>query len=1526
MKRFLLFFLLLPLWCFGQAPVANFTADITSGCAPLIVQFNNTSTNAAGATYSWNFGNGATSVLQNPSTTYLQPGPFTVSLTVTTAAGSNTKTATGFIDVKPAPTVSWTVSDSDGCPPHQAVFTNTSALNAPGSGTYQWSFGNGATATTTTTTQVFPNAGNYVASLRVTNSFGCISTLSKPGQIVVFEKPTAAFSATPTTFCKTTGNMVQFSGNGSGGQAPYTYNWTFGDGGTGSGASVSHTYNGAGPFTVRLIVTDAKGCSDTLTRPNFITTVAPQAAFTTNTPTGCVGMPLVFTDASTPASASVFWNFGSAATPATSTFPIVNPVFNTAGTYSVTMVSTINGCSDTVRRNITIAPAPAASFTNTPSIPCVPPATVSYTATAPAGSTYQWRFGNGGTASGANTTHTFTQYGIYTDTLIVTGSNGCRSTVIRPENVGIYNKQSNLQAAPFKGCVPLTVQFKDSLTTTTSLSQFPVVDPYPSPVVSWLWDFRDGTTSTQAAPTHTFVDTGRFMVRVTMTTANGCVVKDSFLVEAGRPPNAAFTYAPTTACVKQSISFANTSTGAQTYEWSFGDGGNTGVKNPLYAYQTPGTFFVILSAFHYGCLDTARSGPITIKPPSANFTPIYNCDTPLLARFLNLSVGAETYSWTFGDGTTDTASNVSHTYAAPGIYYVRLLVSNTTSGCIDTLTQAVNLTGGNVTITANDTAVCKGDTVTFSGNYVGGNSVQSWTWFNSTQTGWAQDSSQSAVMRRSYSTPGRQGVKLVVTDTRGCKDSLEKMAYILVAQPVARIAVSDSAGCAPLSVTFTDSSTDVSGAFVTSRSWTFGNGQTAQTSSPTAGTIYATKGTYDVTLVVTDNVGCKDTLHKPAFIRATKPTADFDVADTLVCPGMPVQFVNRSATTRTLSALWHFGDGDSSTAISPAHTYPASGIYTVRLVVTDSLGCSDTLTRTNYITATTPLASFTASDTQTVCQPPFAVIFTNTSQRASVFNWDYGNGTTSTLRNGGTSYLSSGIYTVSLIASDGRGCKDTARQTIRVLGYAGALSYQPLMGCAPLPVTLTTNLRNIPSVIWDFGDGVTLPDTASSVVHVYQTPGAYVPKLIVSNDAGCSASSSGADTLKVDVVNAGFTTGPACSNQMVTFADASQSLFSAVTTWQWTFPNGGTSASAGPIRTLGISGNYPVQLIATNANGCKDTVTQDVLVRNLPSISAGLDTAVCPGSSVALGASGGVQYSWSPATGLDNPTIANPAASPQSPTMYIVSGTDANGCTASDTVWVRLKTRTTGRAIPDTSVCVGTAINLWAGGGTRYEWIPPIGLDDSSSPTPLARPDTTTRYLVVIQDGRCIPDSHYVSVTVFQAPRLDVGPDVGIVSGASVVLDAKISGATDVKWSPAEGLSCTTCLTPRAAPVRTTTYTVKAVSAEGCELQDEIVVFVDCKDGQLFVPNSFTPNGDGENDVFVVHGTGIVQIRSLRIYNRWGNMVFYKQAFAPNDKAAGWDGTQGGEPLPPDAFVYVMEVECNTGQTLTYKGDVTLIR
>ena len=409
-------------------------------------------------------------------------------------------------------------------------------------------------------------------------------------------------------------------------------------------------------------------------------------------------------------------------------------------------------------------------------------------------------------------------------------------------------------------------------------------------------------------------------------------------------------------------------------------------------------------------------------------------------------------------------------------------------------------------------------------------------------------------------------------------------------------------------------------------------------------------------------------------------------------------------------------------------------------------------------------------------------------------------------------------------------------------------------------------------------------------------------------------------------MTAGFQTGPACHDKPVVFTDTSKSLFSTLSGQRWIFPPNNSVGNSNPTYTLGPAGTYTVQLIATNGNGCADTVLQEVMVRPLPQIRAGEDTAVCPGNAVLLGATGGLHYSWSPVATLQNAQTATPTAAPMVPTYYTVVGTDSSGCQNTDTVWVNIKEKTNGAAWGDTTVCAGATVSLQARGGDSYQWSPPAGLSDANSANPTTRPTTDIRYQVVIRDGTCPPDSHYVDLTVNPNPVVKAGPDVQIISGMTASLLAQSALAHTFSWSPANGLSCPACATTQATPGYTTTYVVTATSEHGCMGYDSTTVWVACDNSQFFVPNSFTPNDDGENDIFYVHANGLKQIRLFRIYNRWGNIVFERHNILPNDKTAGWDGTHGGEKLPADAFVYTVEAECSTGQLFHYKGDVTLIR
>jgi gliding motility-associated-like protein len=176
-------------------------------------------------------------------------------------------------------------------------------------------------------------------------------------------------------------------------------------------------------------------------------------------------------------------------------------------------------------------------------------------------------------------------------------------------------------------------------------------------------------------------------------------------------------------------------------------------------------------------------------------------------------------------------------------------------------------------------------------------------------------------------------------------------------------------------------------------------------------------------------------------------------------------------------------------------------------------------------------------------------------------------------------------------------------------------------------------------------------------------------------------------------------------------------------------------------------------------------------------------------------------------------------------------------------------------------------------------------------------------------------------------PLVNAGLDKTINVGNSVELDAVVSNdVTTINWSPTGDIFRNTREGITVKPTQNTAYTVEVKNAGGCVARDRVNVFVICNGNNVFVPNLFSPNDDGANDIFYPRGTGIFRIKSMRIFNRWGEAVFEKSSFNSNDAAAGWDGKYKGTKLNADVYVYILELICDNNSILSFKGNVTLVR
>lgn len=1578
----LLKYILISLCCMLTVPdlyaqVADFDIEgPAAGCAPFETSFKDKSSGAITSWY-WDFGDSKSATIPNPFKTYLDPGVYTVKLTVKTATGaSSSKSRT--VTVYASPKVIFSSTPLSACPCTEINFTNGSLPMAPGSFTSKWSFGDGNIGTGKDARHIYCEPGSYNVALQVTNSFGCTSARIDTGKVIITEKPVVGFSASKTELCLDPDSSL-FTPRVSKGKAPYTYDWDFGDGGTSKEETPTHVYH-RGVFTVRLIVTDANGCKDTLIRKDLIRSVKPSPAF--KLPASiCPGdRVLTFDNESVPDALSTTWLWSDGER-ASGKIAVRN--FWEGGNYTVRMISSFaGGCVDTVTKVYTVYPKPRAVFSYAPVYPCPAPVNVTFTNKSRGADSFTWIFGDGTTSRLKNPVHTYTWDSVYTVFLIARSSFGCLDTFrVRdttkpypqgypkpyydssnsPVIVRIFSEYMSVKVDTPGGCLGTPAKFSAALFTNTYVPlagdtariakcrilpgytsppyrfcfDMPSPDPYPDefydpmpvlggacpypyPIRRWYWDFGDGTSSTLATPTHMYTAEGSYLVKVTVYT-DSCSFTDTIRVERGHMPHAEFSMNPTAICTDNFVTFTNLSTGGLKYYWDFGDsyGSTDSGKYQVHLYKDViGDRYVVLSAERYGCVDTVQH-LLVIYPPGSSFSFRYSCDTPLKVSFKDSSYRATAVLWDFGDGSPrSTLRNPVHTYTSPGTYKVSLMTVNDTFGCRDTLIQTVTVFNPELSFKALDTAVCLKDTVRFVADMKLYHKTLAWY----TGTNWQPDS--GGRLHFVYLDTGTYTVTLVSEDIHKCLDTFTRKQYILVAKPQIKAVATPQVGCSPISVVFRDLSTDTKGAFISSRKWLFGDASSRTVTADTVHHAYPT-GKYTVTLIATDNVGCSDSLY--IEVESRRPKVGFrSSVDTISCRGQVVKFTNTSEGVG-LKYEWYFGDGGTSAAKDPEYVYKTLGSFTVKLVVTDGTGCKDSLIKEGYIRTTSPRASFEMSDSMALC-PPLFVSFTNTSTDAVGRYWNFGNGSTSSVDHPVSPYLDSGIYMVMLVATDKYGCTDTARRRVRMLGYAGSLKYTPLSGCVPLTVDFESELIKADVLIWDFADGITESAVGKPVTrHIYTEPGLYVPQLILGDGKGCASSSRGKDTIRVDGIYPRIVTSPACIGETIYITDSSTSPFSDYAGSEWLLDDGSTSNDRTITRSYTKAGNYSLRLITTNTNGCVDTFYQDLTVHGLPAITAA-DTVICLGDTAVLAASGGVSYNWQPNATLSCTDCPSPRANPETPDTYYVTGTDEYGCRNTDTVHVGIKTKTRLVLPADTEVCARTPVKLIVAGAHRYSWTPALYLDDANKAAPTATLDTSVTFTVIGREGSCIPDTGKIRVTVYPLPVVNAGEDQRVLAGTMVSLGGSGERVKNYLWSPGDSLDCATCPVASYVARKTAVFMLTGYSDFGCVDSDSVTIVVFCDQGQLYIPNTFTPNGDGQNDMFYPQGKGIGRINVFRIYNRWGQLLFERRQMEVNAREQGWDGSFKGEALGPDVYVYTLEADCDNGEQIFWKGDVTIVK
>ncbi|HTD94109.1 MAG TPA: PKD domain-containing protein, partial [Chitinophagaceae bacterium] len=1306
-------------------------------------------------------------------------------------------------------------------------------------------------------------------SLTAVNSFGCSNSISKENSVTVLRPVIADFVASQVNHCSAPAN-VTFT-NRSGGPGTLSYTWDFGDGGSSSDPSPAHQYTARGVYTVKMTVNSSEGCSNQLTRTSYINVAGFNSDFQVPAQL-CSDANLSFNNISTPQPDQSSWLIDGVGGYTTYYgYPLLH-FFGVPGMHTIELLNRFGACEQRVSKQFEIKKRPALNgFLIDITGLCGAPVQVNFKDTSSSVATRQWNFNyyNNNSTIDATTPSASFIYptdNIYYTQLTVTNADGCSESILKP--VAISRPLIGIFPEPGsrdEGCVPVTTKF--SIRTTEALASF-------------KWNFGDGQTSTDAVPSHTYTVAGMYNVSLTYTTINGCTGTVNYFntIRVRQPPVADFSVVAT-ACGNTPVQFINQSSGfAYNYIWNFGEG-PVNESNAIHQYQSEGEFNVMLIANNGMCNDTiVKSAIIKISPPFAQILRVVNtcAGDRGLVSFIDGSRQANSWRWDFGDGSSTSYSTaqpeIEHHYLRSGQFKAVLTVTNGACVVKDSTTVWV-LLKQNPVLTANAAAICtEGGSLSIK-----------------------VDNLAQFVVPSNYYVPPYYSYRVVKED----------------GNPVSAYVGSQSIFTLPWSATLSGFTSGQETFRVISQSAYF--------------------NCYDTTNLV------------PLTISG--PSAAFAALSPEICYKSPVQLQDNSTGGNNIPLVkweWSFGDGQSAVSAQAGtvtHLYRDPGVYYVTLRVTDANGCSSSITNyANPVNVTGPKVSFSASGTNVPLNTTVNFYnYTNAYNTTNVvYKWDFGNSVTSAGYSPSYTYTVAGDYTVTLIAVNAQTqCSDTARLAIKVRDFnTGFTTSTSLIGsrssCPPVLARFSNTSTNFTRLVWDFGDGSSLEDRPYPE-HIYTRTGIYIVKLFVYGYNGLS--DTFIDTIVVSTPQATIAADAfeGCIGKKIQLhAPAHQGIAS----YSWDFGNGyvGNANDSFSVHQYLAPGSYMPSLIVTDAGGCQSSVAlpQAIVIHPDPLVKVTpLAPVACKGAAVQLQATGAAQYSWSPAAGLSAVNIPDPFASPASTMMYSVSGTDENGCKGNGSITVTVPVPFTLAIASNAEVCRGSSVQLKAEGAASYAWVNgTTGLSNAMIPDPIASPLNSTEYTVTGYDEyNCYSDTKTVNVTVHDLPTVNVGADREVIYGSENELKSIYSSdVTKWSWSPPDYLSCTTCPAPVSRPYGSMDYILTVSNNYKCLAKDTVHIKGICTDGNIYIPTAFTPNNDGNNDLFTVNGYGVSRIISFRVYNRWGEVVFMKKDFHPNDNSSAWNGRFKGVEAPTGVYVYFVEMECALGERFERKGSVTLIR
>ena len=614
-----------------------------------------------------------------PPIRILPAGSFPVVLTVSGPGGDNQSKKTVTVhEAVSSPVSGFSSSPSDGVAPLPVTFTDSSIGEIT---TWKWDFGDGTSSTEKSPTHTYTSAGSFPVVLTVFGPGGDNQSKKTVTVKEAVSTPVSGFSFSPSDGVAPL--PVSFTDSSAG--VITTWKWNFGDGTSSNEKSPTHTYTSTGSFPVVLTVSGSGGenqSKKTVTVQEAVS--SPVSGFSFSPSDGVAPLPVSFTDSSVGDISSWKWDFGDGTS---SNEKSPTHTYTSAGSFPVVLTVSGPGGDNQSIQSVTVTETvstPIAGFSATPSEGQVP-LPVSFTDSSTGDiSSWKWNFGDGTSSNEKSPTHTYSSAGSFPAVLTVSGPGGESSNkndivVTKP----LSPPTAAIQVDIHNGPAPLSVTFTDAS---------------PGQIISRVWDFGDGTTSTDPVSLHTYANAGKYQVRLTVTGQSGDS-SDGVNIDVTGPVEKSPTVLPVEltggkgplvakvsafrneGSAPLTVPFKDVSTGEVTSrKWDFGDGGTSTEQNPTHTYSTAGNYPVSLTV---NGPEGEKKSDLTmilvtpsVLPPKAIFTPNpVNGTFPLTVTFTDVSTGAiVTRDWNFGDGETSTEQNPVHVYQNLGVYSPSLTV------------------------------------------------------------------------------------------------------------------------------------------------------------------------------------------------------------------------------------------------------------------------------------------------------------------------------------------------------------------------------------------------------------------------------------------------------------------------------------------------------------------------------------------------------------------------------------------------------------------------------------------------------------------------------------------------------------------------------------------------------------------------------------------------------------------------------------------------------------------------------------